>query len=670
MNKENLKREKRNFELVSDYKPAGDQPHAIASLTESIKQGKKSQVLLGVTGSGKTFTMANVITAINKPVLVLAHNKTLVAQLYEELKSFFPNNAVEYFVSYYDYYQPEAYVPSTDTYIEKDSQINDTIDRMRHRATTSLLSRNDVIVVASVSCIYGIGSTESYEQMTIYLEKGQKIRRDSLLRQLVESQYQRNEMDFYRGSFRVRGDVVEVFLPQEEELGLRIEFFGDEIESLSMIDPLVGKAIKTLSHVTIFPASHYATTKDRLEKAIKKIKEELHEKLVELKKENKLLEMQRLEQRTLFDLEMLESIGVCKGIENYSRHLSGRSTGEPPPTLMDYFPKDFLLMVDESHQTLPQVRAMYRGDRARKQTLVEHGFRLDSALDNRPLTFDEFNAILNQTIYISATPAEYEINLCHGEVVEQIIRPTGLIDPEVFIRPVKNQVDDVIGECKKAVLNNERVLITTLTKKMSEDLADYLQEVGIKSRYLHSDIDTIERSEILRSLRLGEFDVLIGINLLREGLDLPEVGLVAILDADKEGFLRSTTGLIQTIGRAARNINGRAILYADNMTDSISQTISETNRRRKIQQDHNSKHGITPTQVKRNIGLLQEGFVEKEVKEVANSMALLDEKSIEKQIISLKGKMRVLAQNLKFEEAAKIRDEINHLKHLLLGVEK
>ena len=660
----------KNFELVSSYQPAGDQPQAINALVNGLKNNKKSQVLLGVTGSGKTFSMANIIAQINKPTLVLAHNKTLVAQLYEELKAFFPHNAVEYFVSYYDYYQPEAYVPSSDTFIEKDSQINETIDRMRHRATTSLLSRNDVIIVASVSCIYGIGSTDSYQNMTVYLEVGKKLRRDSFLRQLIESQYQRNDIDFCRGTFRVKGDIIEVFLPQEESLALRIEFFGDEIEKLSFIDPLRGKTVKDISFITIFPASHYATTKEKLNNAIRTIKEELHHELVKLKSQDRILHMQRLEQRTLFDIEMLETLGVCKGIENYSRHLAGSNIGDPPPTLMDYFPKDFLLFVDESHQTLPQIRGMYRGDRARKETLVEHGFRLPCALDNRPLRFDEFNKCLNQTIYVSATPQDYEIELSDGEVVEQIIRPTFLVDPEISIRPVINQVDDVIGECKMALNNKERVLITTLTKKMAEDLSDYLSDVGINARYLHSDIDTIERSEILRSLRLGVFDVLIGINLLREGLDLPEVALVAILDADKEGFLRSTTGLIQTIGRAARNINGRAILYADNLTDSIKRAVFETNRRRQIQSDFNKKNNLVPMQVSREIGKLDEGFNAQKENSYETDSSLNSVAKIEKKILSLKGRMRMMAQKLKFEEAAQIRDEINHLKQLLLGFEE
>lgn len=666
----NFNREKRAFELVSDYQPRGDQPTAIASLVDGLRHKKHHQVLLGVTGSGKTFTMANVIAQINRPTLVLAHNKTLVGQLYEEFKGFFPNNAVEYFVSYYDYYQPEAYIPSTDTYIEKDSQINDTIDRMRHRATTSLLTRDDVIIVASVSCIYGIGSTESYQNMTAYVEVGRPLRRDSFLRQLVESQYLRNDLAFTRGTFRVKGEVVEIFPPSEDELAVRIEFFGDIVDRISMVDPLRGKTQKELSFITIFPASHYATTKEKMEHALKAIRQELDDELISLRRAERLLEAQRLEQRTMFDLEMLETVGACKGIENYSRHLSGRHEGDPPPTLLDYFPKDFLLFVDESHQTLPQVRGMYRGDRARKETLTAHGFRLPSALDNRPLRFDEFNSLINSAIYVSATPNEYEIDLSNGEVVEQLIRPTGLLDPEVEIRPVITQVDDVIHEAKVRVEEGERALITTLTKRMAEDLSDYLIDVGIKTRYLHSDIDTIERSEIIRSLRLGEFDVLVGINLLREGLDLPEVGLVAILDADKEGFLRSATGLIQTIGRAARNVRGKAILYADKLTDSIKTAVLETNRRRKIQHEYNLAHNITPVSVKREIGRLDEGYIKEEDRGQGKiDQSLTNPQDIEKKILSLKGKMRIMAQKLNFEEAAKIRDEISMLRRHLLVIE-
>lgn len=665
-----LRRLHKPFELVSDYQPTGDQPSAIRSLVNGIRKNQRHQVLLGVTGSGKTFTMANVIASINRPALVLAHNKTLVGQLYEEFKGFFPHNAVEYFVSYYDYYQPEAYVPSTDTYIEKDSQINDTIDRMRHRATTSLLTRDDVIIVASVSCIYGIGSTDSYQNMTAYVEVGRPLRRDSFLRQLVESQYLRNDFAFSRGIFRVKGDIVEIFPPSEDELAVRIEFFEDEVAKISMVDPLRGKTIKTLSFITIFPASHYATTKDKMDQALKAIKSELHEELARLNSSGHLLEAQRLEQRTMFDLEMLETVGACKGIENYSRHLSGRSAEEPPPTLLDYFPKDFLMFIDESHQTLPQVRGMYRGDRARKETLTTHGFRLPSALDNRPLRFDEFNGLINQVIYVSATPGQYEVEQAKGEVVEQLIRPTGLLDPEVELRPIITQVDDVVHEAKIRAEDQERVLITTLTKRMAEDLCDYLIDVGVRTKYLHSDIDTLERSEILRSLRLGEFDVLVGINLLREGLDLPEVSLVAILDADKEGFLRSATGLIQTIGRAARNLHGKAILYADRITDSIKIAVEETTRRRQIQHQYNLDHHIVPTSTKREIGRLDAGYISTgDQIEKKNKVDLDNPKELEKMIISLKGRMRMMAQKQNFEEAAKIRDEISQLRKRLLTLE-
>jgi len=653
------------FELSANFSPTGDQPAAIEALSEGIFSGAKHQVLLGVTGSGKTFSMANVIAKVNKPTLVIAHNKTLVAQLYEEFKSFFPSNAVEYFVSYYDYYQPEAYVPSTDTYIEKDSQINDTIDRMRHRATTSILTRDDVIIVASVSCIYGIGSTESYQNMTSYVEVGRTMRRDSFLRQLVEAQYQRNDVAFARGSFRVRGDTVEVFPPNEEDAAVRIEFFGDEVENISLIDPLRGKVLSKLKFLTIFPASHYATTKEKLKIAIKSIENELDVELHELRNLGKILEAERLQQRTVSDLEMLRVIGTCKGIENYSRHLSGRMTGEPPPTLIDYFPKNFLLIVDESHQTLPQIRGMYRGDRSRKETLTKHGFRLPSALDNRPLRFDEFSNLVNQAIYVSATPGIYELEQSEGRVIEQLIRPTGILDPEVIIRPVSSQVDDVIEEVRSVILRKDRALITTLTKKMAEHLTDYLLDVGISTRYLHSDIDTLERSEILRALRLGEFNVVVGINLLREGLDLPEVGLVAILDADKEGFLRSASGLIQTIGRAARNVSGKAILYADRITDSIKNALTETDRRRAVQHAYNEAHGIIPKSTTREIKKLDEGFSnEEEKKQLIDIPIGVDE--LEKKILSLKGKMRIKAQNMEFEEAANIRDEIAHYRKMLL----
>ncbi len=667
------KREHRLFALKSDYQPTGDQPQAIEALAEGIAAGQMHQTLLGVTGSGKTFTMANVIAKTNRPTLVLAHNKTLVAQLYQELKAFFPDNAVEYFVSYYDYYQPEAYIPSTDTYIEKDSQINDNIDRMRHRATCSLLSRDDVIIVASVSCIYGIGSTDSYKEMTAFVEVGRSVARDSFMRQLIESQYERNDISFTRGTFRVRGDVLEVFPPHEEDTALRISFFGDEVESIRLVDPLRGKILAELSHATIWPASHYATSSERMKKAIVAIREELQVQLRELHANNQLLEAQRLEQRTLFDLEMLETTGSCKSIENYSRHLTGRSEGDPPPTLLDYFPTNFLLFVDESHQTIPQVGAMYRGDRSRKGTLVEHGFRLPSALDNRPLKFDEFERLVKQTVFVSATPAQYELDKSQGVVVEQLVRPTGLVDPIVEIRPVLTQVDDVIHEVRIRKEAGERVLITTLTKRMSEDLSEYLLDVGIKARYLHSDIDTIERTEILRQLRTGEYDVLVGINLLREGLDLPEVSLVAILDADKEGFLRSATGLIQTIGRAARNLNGRAILYADRMTDSIKAAVSETKRRRQVQEQYNIEHQITPRSIQKPIFNVAGDFGTESdsdgKKATAGKSELRDPIEIEKTIKKLRREMQAFAKKMAFEEAANLRDEIHRLRQQLLDME-
>ena len=591
----------RKFMLKTPFEPTGDQPQAIDTLVQRLQEGQQSQVLLGVTGSGKTFTMANVIAQVNKPTLILCHNKTLAAQLFSEFREFFPDNAVEYFVSYYDYYQPEAYIPSTDTYIEKDSQINDEIDKLRHSATRSLLERNDVIIVSSISCIYGLGSPEAYEGLLLYLEVGREIKRQDMLRKLVEIQYKRNDVDFHRGTFRVRGDVVEIFPAYEEERAIRVEFFGDEIESISEVDPLRGVKLGKLPRVTIYPGSHYVTTLDNRKRAIESIRIELRERLADLNQQQRLVEAQRLSQRTLFDLEMIEELGFCQGIENYSRHLTGRAPGEAPPTLLEYFPKDWLLVVDESHVTVPQIGGMFRGDRARKSVLVEHGFRLPSALDNRPLNFEEWEKGLNQTVYVSATPGEYELTKSGGEVVEQVIRPTGLLDPIVEVRPAKNQVDDLLTEIRIRVEKGERVLITTLTKKLSEDLTRYYQEQRIKVKYLHSDIETLERVEILRDLRLGVFDVLIGINLLREGLDLPEVSLVGIMDADKEGFLRSERSLIQTIGRAARNAEGFVILYADKITDSMRKAIDETARRRKIQEEFNAANGITPRTIRKAI---------------------------------------------------------------------
>jgi excinuclease ABC subunit B len=589
------------FKLVSEFQPKGDQPQAIQALSESFLKGVPHQVLLGVTGSGKTFTMANVIEKVQKPTLVISHNKTLAAQLYGEFKELFPENAVEFFVSYYDYYQPEAYIPSTDTYIEKDTQINEDIDKMRHSATRSLLERNDVIIVASVSCIYGLGSPEAYHGMLLHLEKGMTISREEILSKLVEIQYERNDIDFHRGTFRVRGDVIEVFPAHEEYRAIRIELFGDEVEAISEVDPIRGKVIQPLDKVPIYPGSHYVTFPDRMEKAIRNIREELEERVEWFKSRNQLLEAQRLEQRTNFDLEMLKELGYCQGIENYSRHLTGRKAGEPPPILLDYYPKDYLLFIDESHVAVPQLIGMYRGDRSRKETLVEYGFRLPSALDNRPLMFEEFEERVRQVVYVSATPSDYEMKKSSGRIVEQIIRPTGLSDPSLEVRPAKNQVDDLLEEIQKQVKKKERVLVTTLTKRMAEDLTEYYADLGIRVKYLHSDIDTLDRIEIIRDLRLGKFDVLIGINLLREGLDLPEVSLVAILDADKEGFLRSEKSLIQTFGRAARNVNGQVILYADKMTGAMDQAILETSRRRKIQEEYNKVHRITPQTVKKSV---------------------------------------------------------------------
>ena len=594
------------FDLQSEYSPKGDQPTAIRELCEGLDRGEKHQVLLGVTGSGKTFTMANVIARSQRPALILAHNKTLAAQLYQEFKEFFPDNAVEYFVSYYDYYQPEAYVPSSDTYIEKDAIINDAIDRMRLSATRSLLERRDVIIVASVSCIYGIGSAEAYHGMLVMLEQGMQVRRDDLLRRLVDIQYKRNDHDFHRGTFRVRGDVVDIFPAYEEMAALRVEFFGDEVDRIATIDPLRGVVLEELERVPVYPGTHYVVAPDNKERSIKSIQAELRDHLAKLRGEMRLLEAQRLDQRTTFDLEMMQTMGYCNGVENYSRHLTGRLPGEPPPCLLDYFPDDWLCFIDESHVTVPQVGAMYRGDRARKTTLVDHGFRLPSALDNRPLKFDEFERLTGQVIYVSATPADHELERANGVVVEQLIRPTGLIDPIIEVRPAGQQVDDVIGEIRKHVDEmGDRVLVTTLTKRMAEDLTDYLRELRIEARYLHSDIDTIERTELIRDLRRGEFDVLVGINLLREGLDMPEVSLVAILDADKEGFLRSSTSLIQTAGRAARHLDGRVVMYADRVTASMKVCIEETLRRRRTQMEYNERHGIVPQSISKKIHALE-----------------------------------------------------------------
>ncbi|HUL20385.1 MAG TPA: excinuclease ABC subunit UvrB [Thermodesulfobacteriota bacterium] len=658
------------FKLVSEFQPKGDQPQAIESLTENVLEGAEQQVLLGVTGSGKTFTMANVIERVQKPALVISHNKTLAAQLYGEFKELFPENAVEFFVSYYDYYQPEAYIPSSDTYIEKDTLINEEIDKMRHSATRSLLERNDVIIVASVSCIYGLGSPEAYHGMLLYLEKGMDISREAILSKLVEIQYERNDIDFHRGTFRVRGDVIEVFPAHEESRAIRVELFGDNVEDISEIDPLKGKVIGRLDKVPIYPGSHYVTPPDRMQKAIQTIREELKERLEWFRSRNQLLEAQRLEQRTKFDLEMLRELGYCQGIENYSRHLTGRRAGEPPPTLLDYYPKDYLLFIDESHVTLPQLIGMYRGDRSRKETLVEYGFRLPSALDNRPLMFEEFEGRVRQVIYVSATPSDYEMKKGHGKIVEQIIRPTGLSDPLLDVKPAKNQVDDLLGEIQKRVKRKERVLVTTLTKRMAEDLTEYFADLGIRVKYLHSDIDTLDRVEIIRELRLGTFDVLIGINLLREGLDIPEVSLVAILDADKEGFLRSEKSLIQTFGRAARNVNGQVILYADKMTQSMDQAILETNRRRKIQEEFNRIHHITPQSVKKSVRNIMGSIYEADyltipaVSDVEE--AYIPVKEIPAMIQKLKKEMKEAASHLEFERAAEIRDKVHRLEEMEL----
>lgn len=653
------------FRIISGFSAQGDQPGAIEKLYSGIEQGKRHQVLLGVTGSGKTFTIANVIEKANKPTLVLAPNKTLAAQLYSEFKELFPENAVRYFVSYYDYYQPEAYVPSTDTFIEKDSAINDEIDKLRHSATKALLERRDTLIVASVSCIYGLGSPEAYFELMVYLEEGARVERDQMLRKLVDIQYQRSDFDFHRGTFRVRGDCVEIFPAYEDKSALRIEFFDDTVEGIYEIDPLRGKVQRRVDKAMVYPASHYATTESRMKQATRDIRVELRERLKELRDQNKLLEAQRLEQRTLYDLELLEEMGFCPGIENYSRHLTGREPGEPPPTLLSYFPEDFLLVIDESHVTVPQVGGMYRGDRSRKETLVEYGFRLPSALDNRPLNFGEFEACLNQVIYVSATPSNFEMEKAGGVVVEQVIRPTGLIDPEVTVRPARNQVDDLLSEVRKRVERKERVLVTTLTKRMAEDLTDYYQDLGVKVRYLHSDIETIERVEIIRQLRMGVFDVLVGINLLREGLDLPEVSLVAILDADKEGFLRSERSLIQTIGRAARNIHGKVILYADSMTDSMKRAIDETNRRRSLQASFNSENGITPQTIIKALGAPLVKIYEADYLEIplaADGAARYAPADLTRKIKLLKKEMKQASGKLEFERAADLRDQIRELE--------
>ncbi len=642
-----------NFKLVSDFQPTGDQPQAIEALVESIEKGNRGQVLLGVTGSGKTFTVANAIARVNKPTLVLAHNKTLAAQLCSEFKEFFPENAVEYFVSYYDYYQPEAYIPSSDTYIEKDAQINDEIDKLRHSATMALFERRDVIVVASVSCIYGLGDPEDYSTLVLSLRPGMQKDRDEIIKKLVDMQYERNDINFVRGKFRVRGDVLEVFPISSGEDAVRIEFFGDEIDRITEIDTLTGEVLGVRQHIGIYPASHYVTTPEKREQAIASIREELEIRLKELRDNDRLLEAQRLEERTNYDIEMMREIGFCSGIENYSRHISGREPGSPPYTLIDYFPDDFLLVIDESHVTVPQVRAMYAGDRSRKESLVKYGFRLPSAFDNRPLSFDEFEKRLNQVIYVSATPAQYEYDNSQS-VAEQLIRPTGLLDPEIFVRPIEGQIDDLLTEIYARTDKKERVLVTTLTKKMAEDLTDYLRSMGIKVKYMHSDVETLERLEIVRDLRLGVFDVLVGINLLREGLDIPEVSLVAILDADKEGFLRSETSLIQTIGRTARNSEGKVIMYADRVTDSMKRAIDETNRRREIQTAYNKENGITPKTIVKAVGdVIAAVTAEEEPAPAQNVAAVLSK---------LENEMRIAAEELRFEDAAKIRDRIKRLR--------
>lgn len=649
------------FKLSSEYKPMGDQPRAIEALTKHLNNNVKEQTLLGITGSGKTFTMANVIQNVQRPTLILSHNKTLAAQLYGEFRQFFPENAVHYFVSYFDYYQPEAYIPRSDTYIEKDSQINEEIDRLRHAATDALLTRKDVIIVASVSCIYGIGSVEDYDGLSIKIKTGERRVRDKLLRQLTDIQYQRNDHDFHRGVFRVRGDVVDIF-PAGEELAYRVEFYGDEIERITQIDPLTGEVLKKPDFLQIFPSSHYVTPQDKLKVALGHIENELQERLAEFKRNGQLLEAQRLEQRTRFDIEMLEETGFVKGIENYSRYLTNREPGEQPATLLDYFPDDYLMFIDESHMSIPQVRGMYNGDRARKEVLVEHGFRMPSALDNRPLTFTEFEKHINQTVYVSATPAEYELSRS-PEPVQQIIRPTGLLDPKISVRKIEGQIDDLVAEIRDTIKKRQRVLVTTLTKRMSEDLTEYLKEIDIKVAYLHSDVETLERSDILRDLRLGTYDVVVGINLLREGLDLPEVSLVAILDADKEGFLRSEQALIQTVGRAARHVEGRVIMYADKITRSMKATIDETERRRKVQKIYNDEHGITPAGIAKSIEKGMRPDLPEEAKRVKLNLNKIPKDEYGHLLKELTGQMDLAAANLQFEKAAELRDVIADIKN-------
>ena len=649
------------FKLHSEYKPTGDQPQAIEYLSKGIKEGKKFQTLLGVTGSGKTFTMANIIQNVQKPTLVLAHNKTLAGQLYSEFKEFFPENNVEYFVSYYDYYQPESYIPSTDTYIEKDSSVNDEIDKLRHSATLSLFETRDVIIVASVSCIYGLGDPIDYQEMMLSLRPGMQKSRDEVLKKLISMQYTRNEIDFKRGTFRAKGDIVEIYPSDQSESAVRVEFWGDEIEKIAEINPLTGKTIGTRKHILISPASHYVTTKEKMERAIVTIEEEMKERVKYFKSQNKLIEAQRIEERTNFDIEMMKETGFCSGIENYSRHISGRPEGSPPYTLFDYFPKDFLLLIDESHATIPQVRAMYNGDRARKESLVKYGFRLPSAFDNRPLKFEEFEQRINQAIFVSATPAEYEKEHSKDNIVEQIIRPTGLLDPKIEVKPVTNQIDDLLEQIRIRVEKKERVLVTTLTKKMAEDLTEYLKSLDIKVNYMHSDTKALERMEIIRNLRLGEYDVLVGINLLREGLDIPEVSLVAILDADKEGFLRSERSLIQTIGRAARNTDGTVIMYADELTDSMEKAISETNRRRKIQEQYNIEHGITPKTIQKSV---RDTISIIDAADISVEYKLENNEDIKETIAKLTDEMLKYAAEMEFEKAAELRDKIKELEKL------